>query len=102
MVSWVLAPENNLKRRSYPLHCKQCHSTNIVKNGRTRAGQQQYHCRDCGVYTVTDDHAPERATRMEQVEQLHREQVSLRGIARITGVSRPTIRRWLQKKPSEQ
>ncbi|NJO07777.1 MAG: IS1 family transposase [Chloroflexaceae bacterium] len=32
------------------------------------------------------------------VEQLHRERVSQRGIARVTGVTRPTIIRWLRKK----
>jgi transposase-like protein len=80
------------------MHCKKCQSTNVVKNGRTSAGQQQYHCRDCGVYTVTDDRAQERATKMELVEKLHREQMSQRGIARVTGVSRPTIIRWLRKK----
>jgi transposase-like protein len=78
------------------MHCKQCGSTNVVKNGRTPAGQQKYHCRACGVYTVTDERARERATKREQVEQLHREGVSQRGIARATGVSRPTIIRWLR------
>jgi transposase-like protein len=37
------------------MECKKCGSTNIVKNGRTATGQQQYHCRACGVYTVTGD-----------------------------------------------
>jgi len=35
---------------------------------------------------------------MERVEKLHRERVSQRGIARATGISRPTIIRWLRKK----
>jgi predicted XRE-type DNA-binding protein len=80
------------------MECKKCVSTTIVKNGRTATGQQQYHCRACGVYTVTDDRARERAITMELVEKLHRERVSQRGIARVTGVSRPTIIRWLRKK----
>jgi IS1 family transposase len=80
------------------MECKTCGSTNIVKNGRTATGQQQYHCHDCGVYTVTGDRARERAIKMELVEKLHRERVSQRGIARATGISRPTIVRWLRKK----
>jgi IS1 family transposase len=80
------------------MECKKCGSTTIVKNGRTATGQQQYHCRACGVYTVTDDRARERAIKMELVEKLHRERVSQRGIARVTGISRPTIVRWLRKK----
>jgi insertion element IS1 protein InsB len=35
---------------------------------------------------------------MELVEKLHRERVSQRGIARVNGISRPTIIRWLRKK----
>ena len=77
---------------------QKCGSPNTIKNGRTPAGQQKYHCRDCGVYTVTDDRAQERAAKMELVEKLHRERVSQRGIARITGVSRWTIIQWLRKK----
>jgi transposase-like protein len=80
------------------MECKKCGSTNTVKNGRTATGQQQYHCRACGVYTVTGDHARERAIKMEIVDKLHREQVSQRGMARVTGISRPTITRWLRKK----
>jgi hypothetical protein len=59
---------------------------NHVKNGRTATGQQQYHCRACGIYTVTDDRARERAIKMKLVEKLHRERVSRRGIARATGI----------------
>ncbi|MXZ21016.1 MAG: hypothetical protein F4Y84_10520 [Caldilineaceae bacterium SB0665_bin_25] len=29
--------------------CRVCGSTNIVRNGINRLGQQQYHCKDCGV-----------------------------------------------------
>jgi predicted XRE-type DNA-binding protein len=51
----------------------------------------------CGVSTVTDDRARERAIKMELVEQLYRERVSQRSIARVTGISQPTIVRWLRK-----
>jgi insertion element IS1 protein InsB len=30
------------------LICPRCGSDNIVKNGRTRRGKQNYLCRDCG------------------------------------------------------
>ena len=80
------------------MNCKKCGSINVVRNGCTRTGQQQYHCRACGVYTVTDDRLRERAAKIALVEKLHREQISQRQIARMTGISRPTIIRWLQKK----
>lgn len=80
------------------MQCKKCGSQNIVKNGRTRHGHQQYHCRACGVYTTSDTRAQERQAQLELVERLHTERVSQRGIARITGLSRPTIIAWLRKK----
>jgi insertion element IS1 protein InsB len=80
------------------MQCKKCGSLNTVKNGRTRHGNQQYHCRDCGVYTTTDASEQQRQEKMELVEKLHQERVSQRGIARVTGVSRPTIIAWLRKK----
>jgi insertion element IS1 protein InsB len=80
------------------MQCKKCGSQNTVKNGRTRQGNQQYHCRDCGVYTTTDAREQQRQEKMAWVEKLHNERVSQRGIARLTGVSRPTIIAWLRKK----
>jgi len=35
-------------------HCRVCESTNIIKNGTNRRGQQQYHCKDCGTYRVLE------------------------------------------------
>jgi insertion element IS1 protein InsB len=80
------------------MQCKKCGSENVVKNGRTKHGHQQYHCRECGVYTTTDTQEQKRQAQMELVERLHSERVSQRGIARVTGVSRPTIIAWLRKK----
>lgn len=79
------------------LQCKKCGSTNIKKNGRTPSGRQKYHCRACGIYTTTDAAARERAAKLALVEQLHTERVSQRGIARVTGISRPTIIAYLKK-----
>ena len=31
-----------------------CGSTNIVKNGTNRLGQQQYHCKECNAYRVLE------------------------------------------------
>jgi hypothetical protein len=73
------------------MQCKKCQRPHGVKNGRPPAGQQKYHCRDWGVYTITDDRARARDVQRELVEKLHRERVSQRGIARVTGVTRPAI-----------
>ncbi len=78
--------------------CRRCGSTTIQKNGRTSTGQQKYHCRSCHFYgtLVTKEH--ERALKYAQVMKLHLERVSQRGITRVTGVTRPTIIKWLKKK----
>ena len=55
------------------MECKKCGSTNTVKNGCTSMGQQQYHCRACGVYT--GDRARDRVIKMEIVDKLNRERV---------------------------
>lgn len=78
--------------------CRRCGSTAIRKNGHTSTGHQKYHCRACTFYgTLTTQH-DERAKTYTQVMQLHLERVSQRGIARLTGVARPTIIKLLKKK----
>jgi hypothetical protein len=73
------------------MECKKCGSTNTVKNGRTATGQQQYHCRECGVYTVTDDRARARAIKMDIVDKLHRERVSQRGSVSVKVLPTPGV-----------
>ena len=34
--------------------CRECGSSNIVKNGHSASGSQQYHCKDCGAHKVLD------------------------------------------------
>ena len=57
----VMVLENCINEASIPaqpvqpeaaLICKQCGSTQIVKNGTNRRGQQQYRCRTCGTSNV--------------------------------------------------
>ncbi len=79
------------------LPCRKCGSTNIAKNGHTKAGTQKYYCKSCGFsgsLTTKDD---ERAQRQEMIEKLHLERVSQRGIARLLGISRTTIITTLKK-----
>ena len=78
--------------------CRKCASTNIAKNGRTKAGTQKYYCKSCGFSgtLITQDDA--RAQRQELVEKLHLERISQRGIARLSGMSRTTVIALLKKK----
>ncbi|MCS4177689.1 transposase-like protein [Salinibacter ruber] len=85
--------------------CRECGSSNIVKNGHSASGSQQYHCKDCGDHKVLD---PEpRGYSEEEKEKIlraYRERESKRAVSRIFGVSRNTLNRWLEKrdeKPSQ-
>ena len=81
------------------VRCPQCASPNLVKNGRTSTGQQKYHCKDCRRYGTLETQDAKRQQQRRMIEQLHTERVSQRGIARITGLSRTTIIKWLKKSP---
>jgi transposase-like protein len=76
--------------------CRVCKSTTSVKNGTNRCGNAQYHCKDCGAYRVL---TPKQAySEAEQQTALRAclERWSLRGVARIFAMARPTIAGWLK------
>ena len=75
--------------------CPNCHSTNIVKNGHTRHGNQRCLCHDCGKTCVL---IPRRDKDLDHfMEKALRERLSLRGIARIFGVSIQRVLLLLQR-----
>lgn len=80
-------------------NCTECNSEKIVKNGKTKAGKQQFHCNDCGKYGVLEPtkngYSKERK---EEIMKAYSERSSMRGIERIFGVSRHTLSKWLKKK----
>ena len=82
--------------------CRSCGSTNIVKNGTNKCGNQQYHCHDCGVYRVLNPQKPEAHPDREKALRAYRERVSLRGLARIFQISRQTFRKWLMNDIDQQ
>ena len=40
-------------RVSDRINCHECNGSNIVKNGRTKTGKQQYYCKSCGKRFIT-------------------------------------------------
>lgn len=46
--------------------CRECSSSNIIKNGTNRCGNAQYHCKDCGIYRVLE---PKRDLRIIKKKQ---------------------------------
>src|SRR5579859_7858798 len=77
--------------------CRVCGSENIVKNGKNKAGQAQYHCKDCGAYRVLEPKPQEQRERRNQVLKAYRERASLRGLGRIFGVARQSGVRWVEQ-----
>ena len=83
--------------QSITIHqCRDCQSTNIVKNGFNVYGNQQYQCKDCGASKVLQPTVKYTEERKEEVLKAYQERSSLRGVARIFGISRKTVTGWLK------
>ena len=73
--------------------CPQCRSDRVVRNGRNASGTPTFLCRACGRRFVERPQAgPVPDDTKDLIRRLLGERMSLRGIARVTGVSRS----WLQ------
>ena len=73
--------------------CPRCSGTHVVRNGPNSAGTPTFRCRACGRRFVTaPKKGPVADDRKALVERLLGERMSLRAIARVTGLSRA----WLQ------
>ena len=73
--------------------CPHCRATHVVRNGHNPSGSPNFLCRGCGRQFVAQPRkGPVSDERKQLVRRLLRERMSLRGIARATGLSRS----WLQ------
>ena len=78
--------------------CHNCGSTNIVRNGRNRLGQEQYHCLDCNAYRVLRPKRKEATKNSKLRDKALKaclERCSLRGVCRIFNIGRQTLRNWI-------
>lgn len=78
--------------------CTKCQSENIVRNGKTKAGKQKYHCKACNAYGTLGPSVPYTPERKAEILRAYHERASLRGIERTFGVARQTVAKWLQEK----
>ena len=80
------------------LICPNCGSDDIMKNGTTYRGKQNYQCRDCGRQFVEN---PQRKTidtqTLELIERLLLERISLAGIARVLRLSDAWLQRFVNR-----
>jgi len=75
--------------------CPNCASDNLVKNGHDYKGTQKYHCKSCGRYGTLQPQRGDSQRVRTQVQRAILERTSLRGVARVFGLSRRTVQRWL-------
>ena len=75
------------------LRCPNCGSEDIMKNGNTRRGKQNYKCRDCGRQFVENPQwKPRKKDSTVMIDRLLLEKIPLAGIARVLKLSES----WLQ------
>jgi transposase-like protein len=83
------------------LHCPNCQSDALVRNGHAPNGKQLYCCRACGRQSrenPTLNAYPE--ARREEILHAYQERSSLRGLTSTFGVSRATVSKWIKKSSS--
>ncbi len=76
--------------------CRVCKSPQIVKNGSTRCGNAQYHCKDCGTYRVLTPNQAYSENEQPTMLRACLERCSLHGVARIFAMARQSVARWLK------
>jgi transposase-like protein len=79
--------------------CKQCAGKDLVKNGRVRA-QQRYRCKSCGLNFVVGDKRVKEDTAIKRAFAviLYSPGKSSYGlIAKLFGVTRPAVQKWLKR-----
>jgi insertion element IS1 protein InsB len=75
-------------------YCPKCCSENPLRNGHDYKGAQKYHCKSCGPYGTLEAQSGYREQVRAQGKRAVLERASLRGIARMLGLSRRTLARW--------
>ena len=77
--------------------CTKCGSDNLLKNGHTSNGKQQYFCKTCGARRILEHEKDYSESRKGEIIRTYFERASLRGLERIFHVSRNTVSGWLKK-----
>ncbi len=60
---------------------------------------QQFRCKDCHKSGVLNPKNRRSEAEIERILAAYRERPSMRGIARVFGISRNTLVKWLKKSP---
>ncbi len=71
--------------------CRHCDSTDLVKNGKTRHGNQRCLCHNCGKTLVLIPKVSNVKQNEDQIVRSFRERLSLRGICRVFNISEGSV-----------
>ena len=78
--------------------CPRCSVGRVIRGGPSPSGKPTFRCRGCGRRFVADPaKGPVSEERKALVCRLLGERVSLRGIARVTGLSRAWLQRFVNE-----
>jgi len=81
------------------MECKACNSKHIIKNGFIHNGEQKYACKDCGRQFIGNPQNTSIPQHLwDMVDKLLLEKIQIVGISRVTGISEPWLRRYINRK----
>jgi transposase-like protein len=79
--------------------CPRCGSYHTIKNGSTHNGKPKRQCKDCGRQFVLNPNNQSVFVEIKRlIDKLLLERISLRGIARVTGVSFSWLQNYVNTK----
>jgi len=99
--SVVIADNFHHDKRKIIYRSQCCESIELIKNGHSNNGKQQYICNSCGRRGVVNPKARHSDEEKEQILTTYFKGPSMRGLCRLFKVSRPTLVKWLKKSSSE-
>ncbi len=95
----IESTEQNAHPKISLLPCPRCGSYHTIKNGSTHNGKPKRQCKDCGRQFVINPNNQTISTEKKQlINKLLLERISLRGIARVTGVSWSWLQNYVNNK----
>jgi transposase-like protein len=93
---------------THTLSCPSCESTNLRRWSKTPPNKQgerkqRYRCNTCAK-TFRENYTPEKGDVpgfQEMAIAMYQERASMRGVARVLGISRNTLADWIKKSGSD-
>jgi len=82
------------------MNCPACSFSHVIKNGKLSNGKLKFKCKDCGRQFVENPkkHPISQDTK-QLIDKLLLENISLAGIAHVSGVSERWLYNYLGQKP---